>query len=138
MTKEIWINLPVKNVQRSKAFFTAIGFIFNEPRSTGNEMACMYAGEKKTVIMLVEEKMFMGFSGNNLCDTSLSSEFLISYDAENREEVDDIAKKVIAAGGNLFSKPAEHQGWMYGCAFADSDGHRWNVVYMDHSKLGNG
>ncbi len=135
MPKEFWFNLPVKDVQKSKAFFLAIGFAFNEPRSTGNDMVCMLAGEKKTVIMLIEEKMFAGFSQNNLPDTSLGSELLISYDAENREEVDIIAQKVIAAGGNLFSKPAEHQGWMYGCAFADPDGHRWNVVFMDQSEL---
>jgi len=60
---------------------------------------------------------------------------LISIDAESREEVDEWAKKVTAAGGNVFAQPAENQGWMYGCAFADLDGHRWNVLYMDMSKM---
>ena len=135
MTKEIWLNLPVKDVQRSKAFFEAIGFIFNEPRSTGNDMACMYAGEKKFVVMLIREAMFAGFSKNNLTDTSQSSEILISYDAESREEVDAIAKKVVTAGGTMFGEPGESQGWMYGCGFSDPDGHRWNVLYMDFSKV---
>ena len=135
MTKEIWLNLPVKDVQRSKAFFEAIGFIFNESRSTGNDMACMYAGEKKFVVMLIREAMFAGFSKNNLTDTSQSSEILISYDAESREEVDAIAKKVVAAGGTMFGEPGESQGWMYGCGFSDPDGHRWNVLYMDFSKM---
>ena len=135
MTKEIWLNLPVKDVQRSKAFFEAIGFIFNEPRSTGNDMACMYAGEKKFVVMLIREAMFAGFSKNNLTDTSQSSEILISYDAESREEVDTIAKKVVTAGGTMFGEPGESQGWMYGCGFSDPDGHRWNVLYMDFSKV---
>ena len=135
MTKEIWLNLPVKDVQRSKAFFEAIGFIFNEPRSTGNDMACMYAGEKKFVVMLIREAMFAGFSKNNLTDTGQSSEVLISYDAESREEVDTIAKKVVTAGGTMFGEPGESQGWMYGCGFSDPDGHRWNVLYMDFSKV---
>ena len=135
MTKEIWLNLPVKDVQRSKAFFTAIGFKFNEARSGGNDMACMLAGEKAVVVMLFEEKMFAGFSQNKLTDTSQSSELLISFDAETREEVDELAKKAAAAGGIVFARPAENQGWMYGCAFSDLDGHRWNVLHMDLSKL---
>lgn len=135
MTKEIWFNLPVKDVQRSKTFFTVIGFDFNEPRSTGNDMVCMLAGEKKIVIMLFEENLFKSFSRNNLTDTSQSSALLISYDAENREEVDEIAKKVVAAGGTMFAEPGENQGWMYGCGFCDLDNHRWNVLYMDLSKM---
>ena len=58
-----------------------------------------------------------------------------SLDAVNREEVDQMAKAAVDAGGTLFGKPAEHQGWMYGCAFADLDGHRWNVVFMDMNKM---
>ena len=135
MTKEIWLNLPVKDVQVSKAFFAAIGFAFNESRSTGKDMACMLAGEKKFVVMLIEENMFAGFSKNKLTDTNQGSELLVSYDAESREEVDDIAKKVVAAGGNMFAEPGENQGWMYGCGFCDLDGHRWNVLYMDFSKI---
>ena len=135
MTKEIWLNLPIKDVQLSKAFFIEIGFKFNEPRSTGNDMVCMLAGEKNFVVMLIREAMFAGFSKNNLPDTSQSSEILISYDAETREEVDAIAKKVVAAGGTMFAEPGENQGWMYGCGFSDLDGHRWNVLYMDFSKM---
>ena len=64
-----------------------------------------------------------------------SSEILISIDAENKGEVDALAKKVEEAGGTVFAPPAESQGWMYGCAFADLDGHRWNSLFMDFSKL---
>ena len=60
---------------------------------------------------------------------------LISIDAETKEEVNEMATKVVNAGGNVFSKPSEIQGWMYGCAFADIDGHRWNILYMDINKL---
>jgi predicted lactoylglutathione lyase len=134
MVKQLWLNLPVKNVAKSKDFFTQIGFSFNEAHDTESS-TCMMVGENNFVVMLFEESMFAGFSQNRLTDTQTSSEILISIDAESREEVDEFAVKVVGAGGNLFSKPAENQGWMYGFAFADLDGHRWNVLYMDVSKL---
>ena len=85
--------------------------------------------------MLFSEPMFKGFTSNELSDTKKGSEVLFSFDAESTEEVDEMAKKAVVAGGILFSKPAFNQGWMYGCAFADLDGHRWNVLYMDFSKM---
>jgi len=134
MVKQIWLNLPVKNVEKSKAFFTGIGFSFNEAHDT-ESMACMLVGDNNFVVMLFEEAQLEGFMQNKITDTTLSSEILISIDAQSKEEVDEIAIKVQKAGGNLFAKPAENQGWMYGCGFADLDGHRWNVLYMDMSKL---
>ncbi|OXA96215.1 VOC family protein [Flavobacterium hercynium] len=134
MTKQIWLNLPVKSVTASKAFFTKIGFSFNDEHDTSSS-TCMIVGEGKFVVMLFEESLFESFSQHKLTDTRLSSEVLISVDAESREEVNQFAQKVKNAGGIVFSEPAENQGWMYGCAFADLDGHRWNVLYMDFSKL---
>lgn len=134
MTKQIWLNLPVKNVAKAKDFFWKIGFSFNEQHDTPSS-TCMVVGEGHFVVMLFEEMLFSSFSQNGLTDTKLSSEVLISIDAESREEVDELAKKVTEAGGTVFAAPAESQGWMYGCGFADLDGHRWNVLYMDFSKL---
>jgi predicted lactoylglutathione lyase len=133
MTKQIWLNLPVKDVARSKVFFKAIGFSFNEERDTPT-MTCMVVGEGKFAVMLFEESMFEAFSQIKITDTKASSEILISFDGESTDEVDELAKKVIAAGGEVFAPPAEIQGWMYGAAFADLDGHRWNILYMDLSK----
>jgi len=134
MTKQIWLNLPVKDVAASKSFFSKIGFSFNEEHDTPSS-TCMLVGEGKFVIMLFEESLFSGFSQNSLTDTQSSSEILISIDAESKEEVDELAKKVQEAGGNVFAPPADNQGWMYGCGFADLDGHRWNVLFMDFTKL---
>lgn len=134
MAKQIWLNLPVKEIVQSKIFFTKIGFSFNEQHDTDHS-AAMLVGEKNFVVMLFEEAMFEGFVQNKITDTNSSSEVLISIDAESREEVDELAQKVIEAGGIVFAKPAESQGWMYGCGFADLDGHRWNVLFMDFSKL---
>jgi predicted lactoylglutathione lyase len=133
MVKQIWLNLPVKNVEKSKAFFTEIGFSFNEKHDTAS-YTCMVVGENNFAVMLFEEKQFESCILNKIADTTLGSEVLISIDAQSREEVDEFANKVQNAGGNVFAKPAENQGWMYGCGFADLDGHRWNVLYMDRSK----
>lgn len=134
MTKQIWLNLPVKNVAKAKAFFLKVGFTFNEQQDTPSS-TCMLIGERNFVVMLFENALFESFSQNKVTDTLSSSEILISIDAESREEVDALAEKVKAAGGIVFAPPAENQGWMYGFGFADLDGHRWNVLYMDFSKL---
>jgi predicted lactoylglutathione lyase len=134
MVKQIWLNLPVKNVEKSKTFFTEIGFSFNEAHDT-ESMACMLVGDNNFAVMLFEETQLESCIQNKITDTTLSSEMLISIDAQSKEEVDEFAIKVQKAGGNVFAKPAENQGWMYGCGFADLDGHRWNVLYMDMSKL---
>ncbi len=136
MTKQIWLNLPVKDVKKSKVFFDKIGFSFNEENETA-QSACMIVGDKNFVVMLFEEAVFGAFLQNKITDTKSSSEILISIDAESRDEVDVWAQKVVEAGGSVFSKPTEIQGWMYGCGFADLDGHRWNVLYMDFKKLPN-
>lgn len=132
MVKQIWLNLPVKDVAKAKTFFSKIGFAFNEEQESPT-MACMIVGEKNFVVMLFEENQLQGFIQNKLTDTKESSEMMISIDAQSRQEVDDFAVKVKEAGGLVFSEPAEIQGWMYGCAFTDLDGHRWNVLYMDLS-----
>ncbi len=134
MTKELWINLPVKDIAKSTAFFKALGFSFNEQHAT-EYSACMLIGTKNLVVMLFAEAMFESFSRNAITDTTKSSEMLLSFDAESRDEVDELAKKAADAGGVVFGKPTEVQGWMYGCGFTDLDGHRWNILHMDMSKM---
>ena len=130
MTKELWLNLPVKDIQKSKEFFSGIGFSFNNDRES-ETMAAMMVGKKKVPVMLFEENRFKNVIQHNVTDTKKSSEIMISFDAESREEVDELAEKIEKAGGNVFSSPGDIQGWMYGCAFTDLDGHRWNILYMD-------
>jgi predicted lactoylglutathione lyase len=134
MTKELWMNLPVKDINRSKEFFSSIGFGIKDG-ATDTSVA-ISVSEKNIIVMLFQEDIFKQFAKNGLADTSKTTEVLFSFGAESREEVDEVAKKVTAAGGNLFAPPAEIQGWMYGCAFADLDGHRWNALFMDMSKKG--
>lgn len=135
MTKDIWINLPVKDVAKARDFFIAIGFKPNEGPGNSEQSAAIKIGSKNIILMLFEQNFFKQIAGNELTDTSKSSEVLFSFDAENEEEVREIAAKVEKAGGMVFSKPAAFQGWMYGCGFCDLDGHRWNVLFMDFSKM---
>lgn len=138
MTKELWINLPVKDVKKSREFFTSLGFTQNTRFPENEQMSSVFAGSKNIVIMLCAESVFQGYTQNKLSDTKQTTEVLFSIDAESREEVDELAKKVVSAGGTLYANPGENQGWMYGCGFADLDGHRWNVLYMDMSKMPRG
>jgi uncharacterized protein len=134
MAKDFWLNLPVKDIGRSKAFFQSLGFKFN-PRYQSDNSCSLLLGDKGVVVMLFEEPAFKGFTSNNIADTMQGTEVLLSFDAQSKEEVDEIVEKVIAAGGTSNHKPTEMTGWMYGCVFADPDGHRWNVLYMDMSKM---
>ena len=131
MTKELWINLPVKDINRSTAFFEKIGFPAKKD-SPGFSLvsAPLIIGAKNIVVMLFEESAFKGATQANVSDTGKGTEVMFSFDVESRAEVDEIAKKVEAAGGIVFGQPSVVQGWMYGCGFTDLDGHRWNVLYM--------
>lgn len=135
MTKEFWLNLPVKDVKKSKQFFTSLGFSFNTQHADTENSAGLMLGQKNVMVMLFNEPNFKGFTNKDITNTALSNEVLLSIDAESKEEVDALIQKVIAAGGYSKHKPYEMTGWMYGCVFSDLDGHLWNVLHMDMSKM---
>ncbi|MCE3280107.1 MAG: extradiol dioxygenase [Bacteroidetes bacterium] len=135
MTKQIWLNLPVKDIKRSKEFFAELGFRFNTKHGDSETAAVMLVGENNFVIMLFTEDEYKKVAKIQSSDTTKGSELLISIDAESREEVELLTAKAEKAGGIVFGKPAEVQGWMYGSGFTDLDGHRWNILHMDMSKM---
>src|SRR5262245_15593804 len=98
MTKEFWVNLPVKDIKRSREFFTEIGFSLNQKYGNSEESASFLIGDKNVVLMLFPEPTFKGFTRNEITDPRKSTEVLFSIDAANREEVDALAKKVSNAG----------------------------------------
>ncbi|MEK4365865.1 VOC family protein [Paenibacillus sp. FSL M8-0212] len=130
MSQKIWMNLPVKDVVKSTTFFNEIGF---HGENVGNERAQLVIGS--TTILLFPDATFEKFTGAKTADTSHSAEVIFSIGADSREEVDAFIEKVELAGGTIFGKPGEIDGWMYGAGFADLDGHRWNLLYMDESKM---
>ena len=133
MIKEIWANLPVKDVKKSKEFFTALGFKFKTERESPQSVP-MEVGTKGFIVMLFDEQVFKGFTKTGL-PAGGTSEVLFSFDAESRQEVDEFADKVRKAGGKIFGEPGENQGWLYGFGFEDLDGHKWNMLHMDFSKM---
>lgn len=135
MTKELWLNLPVKDLNKSKEYFTKLGFSFHPRHIDSDEMAGLVIGDHQVMVMLFPESTFKTFTRNEIADTKKGTEVLLSIDAASREEVDEIVRKAVMAGGSIFAEPGDSQGWMYGAGFADLDGHRWNVLYMDMSKM---
>ena len=133
MTKQIFVNLPVKDLNKTKEFFTELGFAFN-PQFTDENAACMIIGENIFAMLLVE-KFFKNFiPTKKICDAKKNTEVLVALSAESRKKVDEIIDRAIAAGGSEY-RNAEDHGWMYGRSFEDIDGHIWEIFYMDESKM---
>lgn len=134
MTTKIFVNLPVKDLNRSVDFFTKLGFTFN-PQFTDENATCMIIGEDIFVMLLVE-KFFKSFTKKEICDTSKNTEAILALLVESKEKVDQMMGKALEAGG---SQPREKQdhGWMYGRSFEDVDGHLWEVFFMEGSAIKN-
>ena len=135
MPDDVWINLPVHDLDRARAFYADIGFALNPGMGNTAQSACFLVGSKQLVLMLFPEAQFTAFARYAVSDTAAGSEMLISIGASSRREVDELADRVRAAGGTVWGEPSDVQGWMYGCGFSDVDGHRWNALYMDMSAM---
>ena len=98
MTKELWVNLPVENIDKSKEFYKGIGFTLNTSYNNDHS-ASFFVGSKKVLLMLFEHFAFKGFTNMPVTDIKQSTEVLFSIDAENKKEVDEVASKAINAGG---------------------------------------
>lgn len=132
MAKQIFVNLPVKDLDKSKEFFTRLGFGFNQ-QFTDENAACLILGDN-IYAMLLTESFFGSFTRKPVSDATKSTEVLIALDAESRAEVDDMVNKAQQAGGSVYMEPMDH-GWMYGHSFADLDGHQWEIIYMDMAAM---
>ena len=128
MIRQIFVNLPVKDLPRSKAFFEALGLTFN-PQFTNDQGACLQIAENIYAMLLVEP-FFQGFTKLPLCDAKKATEVLIALSCDSREEVEDMVRKAVAAGGTTPNEPKDY-GFMYQHGFADLDGHQWEVFYMN-------
>lgn len=133
MTSKYWLNLPVKDLSKSKAFFDALGFSFSDENGGNTDLLMMHVGSDKHIVNLIKNAAFKKASRSDVSDPAAASELLISIDAPSNGEVDAFAKNVTKAGGDVFAEPKEDHGF-YGCAFADLDGHRWNVLCMPKKK----
>jgi predicted lactoylglutathione lyase len=127
MTKKIFVNLPVQDLDRSVGFFKSLGFSFN-PQFTDETATCMIVSDDIFVMLLTRAK-FQTFTPKPVCDARESTEVLVCLGLDSREEVDAMVRRAVASGGSTHNEPQDH-GFMYGHGFADLDGHIWELVHM--------
>ncbi|GAB3549804.1 VOC family protein [Noviherbaspirillum agri] len=127
MSRQIFVNLPVKDLERSKAFFSSLGFVFNA-QFTDEQGACMVVSDD-IYVMLLAENFFQTFTSKRVADAREVTEVLTCLSCDSRTQVDELVAKAIAAGGKAPRPPQDH-GFMYSHGFEDPDGHIWELVYM--------
>lgn len=135
MATQIFVNLPVKNLDKSIAFFTSLGFKFN-PQFTDQNATCMIVGDD-SFIMLLAEPFFKTFIKKEITDSSKSAEVIVAISLESRQKVDEMITKAMTSGAKE-SNDTQDQGWMYSRSFQDPDGHLWEVFYMDPAGMNKG
>jgi len=128
MNQQIYVNLPVRDLERSKAFFGALGYSFN-PQFTNEQGACMVISDD-IYAMLLTEPFCQTFTSKPLADARKTTEVLICLSCASRAEVDQLVAKAKAAGGTVPRASQDH-GFMYQHGFEDLDGHIWELAYMD-------
>lgn len=124
----IFVNLPVTDLDRAKAFYAGLGFTFNEQFS--DERAASVVVEENIVVMLLTRDRFADFVPGTVGDPAQATSVLNGLSAASREEADDLLARALAHGGKPW-QPAQDHGFMYGVSFRDPDGHVWEVVWMD-------
>ena len=135
MNRMVFVNLPVADVERSRAYFAGLGLAFDERFSDGKAL-CMVLGDH-AFAMLLQRDFFAGFTPRPVADATVATEVLVGLSADDREDVDRLLAAALAAGGQEVREPVDH-GSMYGRAFSDLDGHVWEVLWMDPAALADG
>ena len=128
MSTKMFVNLAVKDLDRSVKFFTALGFKFN-PQFTDKNATCMIVSEENFVMLLVED-YFKTFTPKPVVDARKSTEVLICLSADSRKDIDEMVSKAVA-GGATTPRPAQDHGFMYQHGFEDLDGHLWELAFMN-------
>jgi len=132
MPSKVFINLPVKNLNRSMEFFQNLGFLFN-PQFTDEKAGCMIVSDS-IFVMLLTDTYFQSFIDTEVCDTHRYTEVLIALDAGSVDDVKEFISRAESLGGRIYSQPKNH-GFMYQHSFADLDGHKWEMAYVDISQF---
>lgn len=128
MATKLFVNLPVRDLQKSVEFFTGLGFSF-DPAFTDDKATCMIVGGDSFVMLLVESR-FKDFTSKEICSTDTHTEAILAVSADSREDVDELVNKALATGGQPSNQPTD-MGGMYGWSFQDIDGHLWEVIWLD-------
>ncbi|WP_415327721.1 VOC family protein [Chryseobacterium sp. MMS23-Vi53] len=129
---QIYVNLPIKDVQKTREFWTKLGFSVNEQFSD-EKAICVVMKTDHIYTMFLKEEFFQTFTNRPIANGE-TTQTLICIGANSREEVDKMVEVAVENGGSTYSEPQDH-GWMYQRAFADLNGHQWEVMFADMSKL---
>ena len=132
MSTKIFVNLAVKDLNRSVDFFKAIGYSFNK-QFTDETAACMVISED-IYAMLLTEKKFKDFTPKKLVDATMATEVMTCLSTDTRERVNEIVDNAVKAGATEF-KDAQDHGFMFYRSFSDLDGHIWEIMWLDESKV---
>lgn len=127
-SRQLFTNIAVEDLDRSMAFFQALGFTFDE-RFTDDTAACLVVGDGASVMLLRKAKL-AEFTPRELGDPSAQTQVILAVSAESRDDVDRLSDMALAAGGGPVNEPVDY-GFMYGRSFEDLDGHVWEAVWMD-------
>lgn len=128
--KKIWANLGVADVQRTRKFYSEIGFRSNEGEHKTDTITSFLVGDSDFIVHFFRHDALHPAYRESVESLKNTNEIMFTLSAESKEEVMACADEVINAGGTIFSAPAELGGNYYGFGFADPDGHKWNVFYM--------
>jgi len=130
--RKIFVTLPVRHLNRSMDFFSALGFTF-DPRFTDEKAACLVVSDE-VYVMLLTLPFFRTFTTRAVCDTSTHTEGLFALSCRSRAEVDAMVRAALGAGGKRALDPQDH-GFMYAWSFYDLDGHHWEVIWMETTAI---
>jgi len=136
MAKMIFVNLPVRDLARAKAFYEAAGAV-NNPQFSDDKSACMVLSDTIFVMLLTHEKWAF-FTSKPIVDATQASEVMLALSADSREAVDALVDAAAAHGGKADVNPKQDHGFMYGRSFEDVDGHVWETVWMDMAQMPQG
>lgn len=129
---QIYVNLPVKDVQKTKEFWMKLGFAINE-KFSDERAVCVIMKENHIYTMFLKEDFFRTFTDRPIANGQ-TTQMLLAIGVNSREEVDNMVKTAIENGGSTYSEPQD-QSWMYQSAFSDLNGHQWEVMFADMSKI---
>ncbi|EFK33777.1 Predicted lactoylglutathione lyase [Chryseobacterium gleum] len=129
---EIYVNLPIKDVQKTREFWTKLGFSINEQFSD-EKAICVIMKENHIYAMFLKEEFFQTFTNRPFAKGD-TTQVLLAIGVNSRDEVDNMVKTAVENGGSKYSEPMDH-GWMYQSSFADLNGHQWEVMHADVSQL---
>ena len=133
MTKQLFVNLPVNDLARAKAFYEAIGAV-NNPQFSDHTSACMVLSDTIFVMLLTHEK-WAQFTRKPIADAHRASEVMLALSADDRQAVDTIVNAAGASGGKADVNPPQDLGFMYSRSCEDTDGHVWEMVFMDMAQM---